>query len=157
MTNLATVTYECITMKGFSIVGIAMRTTNRDGQSQKDIAGLWNRFMEQDLMARIPNRASNDIYCVYTEYESDFAGAYTTILGCKVTSLDTMPDGFVGKEIPETTYKHYRATGVIPDCVGKIWGEIWQSSIDRKYIADFDVYGEKSHNPQNAEVDIFVS
>jgi len=34
--------------------------------------------------------------------------------------------------------------------------KIWQSDIDRKYIADFDVYGEKALDSQNAEVDIYV-
>ncbi len=149
--------YENVTVKGFSIIGIAIRTTNQNGQSQKDLAELWTGFMEQGLSARIPNKTSNDLYCVYTEYESDFTGAYTTILGCKTTSLDVIPEGFVGKEISETTYKHYKAIGTLPDCVGKTWAEIWQSGIDRQYIADFDVYGEKSQNPQNAEVDIFIS
>ncbi len=149
--------YENKTLKGFSIIGIAVRTTNQNRQSQKDIAELWGRFMGQGLIAQIPNKASNEIYCMYTEYESDFMGAYTTILGCKVTSLDVIPKGFIGKEISETTYKHYKAVGTLPDCVGKVWGEIWQSGINRKYIADFDVYDEKAQNPQNAEVDVYVS
>lgn len=149
--------YENITIEGFSIIGIAIRTTNQNGQSQKDIAELWGRFMGQGLIAQIPNKANNEIYCMYTEYESDFMGAYTTILGCKATSLDKIPVGFIGKEIPKITYKHYKAVGALPDCVGKVWGEIWQSGIDRKYIADFDVYGEKAQNPQDAEVDIYVS
>ena len=149
--------YETITIGGFSIIGVAIHTTNQNGQSQKDIAELWSRFMGQGLIAQIPNKASNEIYCTYTEYESDFTGAYTTILGCKVTSLDEIPEGFVGKEISEATYKHYKAKGALPDCVGKVWGEIWQSGMDRKYITDFDVYGEKSLNPHNAEVDIYVS
>ena len=80
-----------------------------------------------------------------------------TRYGLNVTSLNEIPEGFIGKEIPETTYKHYKAVGVLPDCVGKVWGEIWQSGINRKYIADFDVYDEKAQNPQNAEVDVYVS
>ncbi len=149
--------YDHVDMKGFSIIGIAVKTTNQNGQSQKDIAGLWTQFMGQGLMDQIPNKASNEIYCVYTEYESDFAGAYTTILGCQVSSLDMMSEGFVGKEIPETTYTHCQATGALADCVVKAWGEIWQSGIDRRYIADFEVYGEKSQNPAHAEVDIYLS
>ena len=149
--------YENISIKGFLIVGIAVRTTNQGGQAQKDIAELWKRFMEQNLIAHIPNKVNHEIYCLYTEYENDFTGAYTTILGCKVASLDTIPEGFIGKEIAETTYKHYKAVGALPSCVGKAWGGIWQSGIDRKYTADFDVYGEKAQNPQNAEVDIYVS
>jgi Uncharacterized protein conserved in bacteria len=149
--------YETITIDTFSMIGISIRTTNQNGQSQKDVAELWDKFMKQNLIAQIPNKVNNDIYCLYTDYESDFMGAYTTFLGCKVTSLDTVPESLIGKEIPKTTCNHYKAVGALPYCVGEIWGEIWQSNIDRKYIADFDVYGEKAQNPQEAEVFVSIS
>lgn len=149
--------YENVTAEKFTIAGIAVRTINKDGRSQQDIGELWNRFTSQNIFAQIPDKESNDIYCMYTDYESDFTGEYTTILGCKVTSCDRLPEGFVTKEIPKITYKHYKATGEIPFCVGKVWNDIWQSGVERKYIADFDVYGEKMTDPKNATVDIFVS
>jgi predicted transcriptional regulator YdeE len=37
------------------------------------------------------------------------------------------------------------------------WKDIWNSDIQRVYIADFDVYGVKAQDLENAEVDIFVS
>jgi predicted transcriptional regulator YdeE len=29
--------------------------------------------------------------------------------------------------------------------------------LDRSYTADFEIYGEKAQNPENAEVDIFIA
>ena len=37
------------------------------------------------------------------------------------------------------------------------WTKIWNSDLVRTFTADFEVYGEKAQNPENAEVDIFVA
>jgi predicted transcriptional regulator YdeE len=37
------------------------------------------------------------------------------------------------------------------------WTKIWNSDLERAFTADFEVYGEKSLNPENAEVDIFIA
>lgn len=34
---------------------------------------------------------------------------------------------------------------------------LWNSDLPRKYTADFEIYGEKAQNPENAEVDILVA
>ena len=74
-----------------------------------------------------------------------------------MTSLDNIPNGFIGKTIPSTKYLHYKSHGKIPECVVATWETIWHSSIERKYIADFDIYGQDSQNTENAKVDTFVS
>ncbi len=149
--------YNIVEIEEFSIIGITIKTINKEGKSQKDIGELWGQFMAQNLISQIPNLKSSEIFCIYTDYETDFTGEYLTILGCKVNSLDKIPEGFIGRKIPKTKYRHYKAIGKIPDCVGDVWSQIWQSNINRSYIADFDVYGEKSKDPQNAEVDIYLS
>jgi predicted transcriptional regulator YdeE len=150
-------TYETIELEKFNIIGISVRTTNQNGQSQKDIGELWGKFMGQGLAAKIPDKESHDIYCMYTDYESDANGPYTTILGCKVSSLENIPEGFTGRTIPTTRYHMYRTKGNIPDCVVQVWQHIWESPIKRKYVADFEVYGEKAVNPENAEVHTYLS
>ena len=149
--------FTTITLEQFSVIGIAIRTTNQDGQSQKDIGQLWQNFFQNNILDQIPNKVSSDIYCIYTDYESDANGAYTTLLGCKVSSLDNIPDGMVGKNIPETAYRLYKSSGKIPEAVLNTWFHIWQSLINRLYLADFDVYGQKSADPNNAEVETYLS
>lgn len=155
--------YKIIELEEFYIIGISVRTTNQNSQAQQDIAELWERFMGQNLISQIPNKSNNDIYCMYTDYESDYMGMYTTILGCRVNSIDNIPEEFTAKQVPSCTYRVYNAIGQIPDSVATVWGEIWQSEanetakIDRRYLADFDVYGEKSQNPRQPEVDIYLS
>jgi predicted transcriptional regulator YdeE len=146
-----------IEIEEFKVIGISVRTTNQNRQSQNDIGNLWGKFIEQNLIGKIPNKNSLDIYCIYTNYESDFNGLYTAILGCKVNSFDNIPEGFISWTIPKTKYQVYKSTGKLPDSVLKTWTNIWQSDTGRKYVADFDVYGQKSQNTENAEVDTYVS
>jgi len=144
-------------LKGFIIIGISVRTTNANGKSLKDIGGLFSRFVSQKLKDEIRDKNSNDIYCVYTDYESDFNGPYTTIVGCRVSSMEHIPPGMVAKIIPDSKYQVYQSTGKLSECLGETWEKIWESVIDRRYEADFDIYGEKGLDPENAEIETFVS
>jgi predicted transcriptional regulator YdeE len=37
------------------------------------------------------------------------------------------------------------------------WAQIWNSDINRRYTTDYEIYGSKSGDTENAEVDIFVA
>ncbi|WP_353483665.1 effector binding domain-containing protein [Haliscomenobacter sp.] len=139
------------------VVGISVRTTNQNGQSQVDIGELWGKFYAQNVLATIPNRVSDDVYCVYTDYESDQNAPFTSIIGCEVSSVKEIPSGMMLKKIPASKYRVYTAKGKLPDCVVGTWMHIWGSPIDRKYAADFDVYGVKSKDPMDAEVKTYLS
>jgi predicted transcriptional regulator YdeE len=148
---------ETTYLENFYIIGIAVRTTNQNGQAQADIGELWGRFFRQNVISQTPDKISKDLYCVYTNYESDFQGPYTTVLGCRVVSLQNIPDELTGLTIPAATYQVYMSQGKLPDCVGETWHYIWQNAQNRKYIADFDVYGPEAQNPEAAIVKTYVS
>ncbi len=148
--------YEII--ESFYLIGITVRTTNENGQAAQDIGALWNRFMSEEVAGRIPGKTDDNIYCVYTAYEKDYTRPYTTLLGCSVKGLDNIPEGMTGLIIEKARYRKYTAQGNIhEDAVFNEWQKIWNSDIDRTYIADFEVYGEKAKNPEQAEVDIFIA
>lgn len=141
-----------------SIIGISVRTTNENGQSSQDIPLLWNKFMSEDVANQIPNKTGNDIYCVYTDYEKDHTKPYTTLLGCAVECLDVIPDGMMGKTIEAAPYEKFTVKGRLSDgIVYNEWLKIWDSGLDRIFTSDFEIYGEKAQNPENAEVDIFIA
>lgn len=148
---------ETIKIDGFSIIGITVRTENNNGRGMVDIGNLWARFMSENILAQIPNKIDNTIYSVYTDYESDCTGLYTTILGCKVSSLDDIPYGFVGKSFGSGKYNKYIAKGnILMGLVADAWKNIWSLPLDRAYRCDFEVYGAKAMNPVEAEVDIYI-
>lgn len=146
------------TIQKFHVIGISVRTTNENGQSTQDIPALWHNFMTNGIADKIPNKIDNSIYCIYTEYEKDYTKPYTTILGCKVSDLQTIPDEMIGKTFDKANYTKIVAKGnILQGMVFNEWTKIWNSDLDRAYTADFEVYDERTQNPENAEVDIFVA
>lgn len=145
-------------LEAFNIIGISVRTTNENEQAAKDIPVLWEKFMSEAILEKIPNKISNDIFCMYTEYASDHTKPYTTILGCKVKNLEEIPIGMIGKTIEETEYKKFTTKGNLQEgIVYNKWLEIWNEDLNRKFTSDFEIYGEKAMNPTQAEVDIFIA
>lgn len=144
--------------KKFSVIGISVRTTNENGQSAKDIPALWNTFMSEAIVEKIPNRISQDIICIYTDYEKDHTKPYTTILGCVVDNLDNIPEGMKGKTIENSNYATFTAQGKLSEgIVYNEWLKIWESNLERTFTSDFEVYGQKAQDPENAEVAIYIA
>jgi predicted transcriptional regulator YdeE len=141
----------------FSVIGISVRTTNENGQAAQDIPALWQKFMLEESIHKIPNKIDDTIYCIYTDYEKDHTKPYTTILGCKVENLNNIPEGMIGKTFAEALYAKRSPKGnLLKGLVYNEWLQIWNSDLNRTFTADFEVYGEKSQDMENAEVDIFV-
>lgn len=142
----------------FNIIGVSIRTTNENEQSGKDIPALWDKFISEGIAEKIPNKINHSIYSVYTDYEKDHTKPYTTILGCAVESLDLIPEGMIGKVIETASYEKFIAKGNLNNgIVINEWIKIWNSDLNRSFTSDFEIYGEKAQNPENAEVDIFIA
>jgi predicted transcriptional regulator YdeE len=141
-----------------SIIGIAVRTTNEDQQSGKDIPALWEQFISEGVAARIPNKTGHSVYCVYTDYEKDHTKPYTTLLGCAVFSLEDIPEGLLGRTFEGANYIKFVATGDLQQgVVFDEWVKIWNADLPRAFTADFEVYGEQAQDPAHAAVDIFIA
>lgn len=144
---------------GFKIIGIATRTTNKNNKSQKDLEQLWGQFYTENLLEKIPNKTSNEIIAIYTDYIKDYTEDYTTIIGVPVSTLSEIPQGLIGREFPSENFQKIVAKGEMPNAVVKTWMEIWNKDeeLNRKYTYDFEVYGENSQNGENSEVEIYIA
>ena len=144
---------------GFKIIGISTRTTNKDGQSQQDLEKLWGEFFAKNIIEKIPNKVSSNIIAIYTDYKSNYADEYTTIIGIPVSTLDEIPDELIGREFEAENFQKIIAKGEISNAVPTAWVDIWKrdKDLNRKYSYDFEVYGEKSQNGKNSEVEIFIA
>lgn len=141
-----------------SIIGIAVRTTNENQQSAKDIAALWAHFIAAGIAERIPARIGTDVYCIYTDYEKDHTRPYTTMLGCPVSSLEHIPEGMIGRTFEAADCIRYTANGNLQEgVVFEEWVNIWNADLPRAFTADFECYGARAQNPENAEVDILIA
>lgn len=149
---------EAIRKEAFKVIGIKTRTTNENEQASQDIPALWGRFMDENVALKIPNKTDNSIFSIYTNYEGDYMKPYDTILACEVSSLDDIPEGMVGMEIEASDYQKFSAEGDLSKgVVYNEWINIWNSNLNRKYSADFEIYGAEAQNREAAQVDIFVS
>lgn len=148
------------TIQRFYVIGISVRTTNENGQAAKDIEALWGKFWGEEIQKQIPNTVGDEIYAVYTDYETDFTGKYTTIVGLQVSSLENIPKGFVGITIETAEYQKFVSKGKMPEAVFNTWLEIWANkdlNSKRAYKADFTIHGKKYFDGDNAEVETFIS
>ena len=149
---------QIVKITPFKVIGIAVRTTNDNGQSAKDIGVLWQRFMSEGIAEKIPNKMDNEVLSIYTNYQGDHTQPYDTILGCRVNTLEGIPAGMVGQAFDGGTYAKYISKGDLTQgAVYETWVEIWSKNLKRVFTADFEVYGEKALNPTDVEVEILVA
>jgi len=104
------------------------------------ISQLWERFRTDETVARITGRVSNGVVSVYTEYESDYTGAYTLLIGYEVGPDAVVPGGIRVIESPAQKYAVILAQGPQPETVQRAWQWVWASALDRSYTLDFDEY-----------------
>jgi predicted transcriptional regulator YdeE len=125
-----------------TIVGLELRTSN--DVANQTIPAHWERFMTQAMLEKIPNKTSNDIYAVYTNYEHegvDNIGTYSLVIGAAISSLENMPSEFTVVELPVSSYEVISVPHGRPELVGQSWVKIWQQDTSaRNFIADFERY-----------------
>jgi predicted transcriptional regulator YdeE len=148
----------------FSIIGIQVRTSNaKEMTGQGDIPKQWSRFYKEGMADKIPNKLDSTIYAVYTNYASDYNGEYDFIIGMKVSSASDVPPGMVVNKIPNGRFAVITsAKGPAEQVVPQTWQRVY--SLDerkhlggaRAYKADFEVYDQRSQDPQGALVDLYI-
>lgn len=145
-------------IESFHLIGITVRTNNSSGAAAKDIPALWQRFFEEQTGNKIPHKTGEELYCVYTDYEGDYTQDYTTLLGCRTSSLDDIPEGMQGITIAAGNYTRFEAQGKTEEgFVYQKWTEIWQSDLDRAYTSDFEVYDFSKSDNGTDVVNIFIA
>jgi len=159
----AQLTPKIVKGKEFIVVGISIRTTNAKEMSGNGvIARQWDRFMKEGLLNKVPNKVDSNILAVYSDYESDVNGAYSFLLGARVSSADNVPSGMVAKQVPAGRYAVFTSEkGLVGKVVPETWSRIWAvpksaPGGNRAYQADFEVYDQRAADPQNAQVDVYV-
>ncbi len=148
MTNLE------INLAKIPLIGIEARTNNT---SASVISELWQRFYANDIQDHIPNCIDTRIFVLYSHYETDNTGDFNSLIGSAVSNLETIPLGMVGRIIPAQKYCVKRAEGALPYAVIETWKMVWRSDIIRSFKFDFELYDDRAQDPNNAEVDLFIS
>lgn len=148
----------------FSVIGIRVRTSNaKQVTGGGAIPKQWDRFFREGIADKIPNKVGSTIYAIYTNYASDHNGEYDFIIGMKVSSVSEVPPGMVAKQVPSGRFAVITsAKGPAAQVVPQAWQRVY--SLDdnkqlggaRAYKADFEVYDQRSQNPQDSQVDLYI-
>ena len=152
---------EVVERDSFTVIGIEVRTSNADGATV--IPQHWRRFFKEDIPGKIPSRADGNFVAVYSGYASDHHGDYDYLIGARVKDGAAAPVGMVVKQIPKARYAVVTtAQGQVGKVVAEAWQRIWSLEESgglggrRTYKADFEVYDQRSRDPNNSRVDIYV-
>jgi predicted transcriptional regulator YdeE len=143
----------------FTVIGIEIRTNNAAG----DIPRQWDRFFKEGVLGKIPNKADANILAVYSRYASDHNGDYDYLIGARVRDGSTAPEGMMAEVIPKARYAVLTTErGPVGKVVSEAWQKIWALEDAgglggrRTYKADFEVYDQRSRDPNDSQVDIYV-
>jgi predicted transcriptional regulator YdeE len=148
----------------FSVIGIQVRTSNaKEITGGGEIPKQWGKFFKEGIAEKIPNKVDSTIYAVYTSYASDRNGEYDFIIGMKVNRVSDVPPGMVAKKVPKGKYAVIpTAKGPVAQVVPQAWQRVYslednkQLGGARAYKADFELYDQRSRNPQDSQVDLYV-
>jgi predicted transcriptional regulator YdeE len=163
-TRGGTMTQQMADEKGFSVIGLAVRTNNAKEATPDGVIGKqWDRLFKEGWLEKIPHKVGPAIYALYTAYASDRNGDYEFVLGARVSDGSVVPAGMVLKSVPAGRYAVLTtAKGPVEKVVVEGWQEVWrredQSQLGgkRAYATDFELHDERSRDPQNTQVDIFI-
>ncbi len=128
--------YEIQELKGMTIQGTSTRTDNQEGMII--IPQLWEAFFKDDVLSQIENKTENtSLFAVYTEYESDENGMYSFVIGAEIRSPNDSKNMNIIK-VPSGKYAVFTAPS--KEKVINAWQAVWQSNLDRSFMADFEQY-----------------
>ena len=146
-------------LPAIKLVGITARTSNSREMNPETskIGATMQKFFTGGMQAQIFERKNpGRVFAVYTNYESDEHGEYTYFLGEEVDGFKNIQQEFESLTIPAGTYVKFTSTpGKMPAVCIDMWQNIWKMNAaglggKRAYIADFEVYDERSKNPEQA-------
>ena len=152
--DMDTIDYEIVRKPKQFIIGLAVRTDNE--KAMTDIPEICSTFQD-DWQEKIPNCVNDDIVCAYMEYDEDHTKPYTYIIGCIVSSGDSIPEGMVCKELAQGIYAKLEVFGEYPDSLLAAWEGIWDMDIDRAFVTDFEVYDQHFSEENDYYFNIYLS
>lgn len=155
---------KILEQKEFSVIGIEARTSNsKEMTGDGIIPKQWEKFFKENIPGKIPGKVDSNIVVVYSNYQSDHTGDYDYLIGAKVSDASVIPAGMVAKRVPAGKYAVFTtAAGPVGKVVSEKWQEIWdlegKSRLGgtRAYKADFEIYDQRSRDPQNSQVDVYI-
>lgn len=145
----------------FAVIGISTLASNAQEPIEKKMQKLWGQFFAQNIFENIPHKLNNNIVVLYYDYESNYTGQYTYLIGAQVEPGTKAPADMTYKDVPATNYKVFTTNrGPIGNIILEAWTQIWRledsGKLKRLYQVDYEIHDERARNPENAQIDIYI-
>jgi len=134
------------------IAGIAIRTSF--ATVAHDAGAIWQRAFAEGIPAAAAGRP---LAAVYAEYDTDFRGAYTMLVGAEVDAGNAAPPSYREIALPAGCYARFAADGDPAVAVAGVWQYInsaWPDRGRRAYGVDLELYGVRG--PGTADIYVGV-
>ena len=146
------------------IAGIEVRTKNSEEMSSNGkISKLWERFFIEDIKSFIKDKVSENIYCVYSNYESDHTGEYNYLIGYEIKNVQKFDNSKIIIQKIETSKYSLIETekGQIQKVLVDAWEKIWKMDTvelggKRLFKTDYELYPNIQSQPDELFANIFI-
>ena len=136
---------ETTEIGGFTVVGLTIRTNNKDGKATDDINALWQRFFEEAVGEAVPAKDGQAIYAIYHSYDGGADQPYSLTIGCRVKpeANVALVEGLDSVFVESGDYVVFAAQGEQPRALLETWQGIWKADIMRRFKTDVEIYGPR--------------
>lgn len=146
---------------GFKAIGLSLKMTQ---QETGEIPALWGQLGQR--AAEVPNKTCGPAYGICADWKGGRASdSFTYTAAVEVSSLDEVPEGMRGIEVPDQTYAvftHKMTSQDIPKDIQVTMRHIWgtwlpNSEYECAGTPDFELYDERFDPVKlTGEFDIYI-
>lgn len=146
--------FNLLTSNSIKVIGIELDISHIAGANFEISRQFLIRFFKGHEYKKIPNQIESQHYIGVISNNYMQPNSYTFFLGAEVSTLEEIPNGFVGKEIKPSKYVVSRATAGVSNNVEDIWYEMerWKFRND---ISSRSTIGIVYYN-KNSDLDILL-
>ena len=165
---------EIVFVNEKKIVASSARTSFNNESSSDDaqISSIVSSYFSSGLSEKVLHKQHpGTVIDGFMEYEAAhqhgcfYDGAYSYFIGEEVSDFGNTNYESVNLKkivIPSGNYvKFTTIEGLMPNIIIDAWHTIWKMTEEelggkRAYLIDFQVFGEKSRNPEQASIEIYI-
>lgn len=153
---------QIIQKEAMHFIGLKAKTNMAMEDSLGTIGQLWGKAMQQGIMMMIPNKVSNNMYGLYYDYDFGESQSFTVMVACRVSTLDSIPEGMVGHTIPASRFAVFTTPqGNMIEIVKDGWQYVWENWMQENpnlasFVCDFEEYDETAMNMDAAVVKLYL-
>ncbi|WNB91104.1 AraC family transcriptional regulator [Bacillus sp. NEB1478] len=165
LTGGLTLEMKLVTKPAFNIMGYELKTSNIDGENNREIPKFWQHYLQNNLGANIPNPLNkNEELGLCTDYNTK-TGEFVYMIGMEVAEGSSVPEGMTYRSFPEMEYAVFTTPQAreedFPSSIQSTWVEIFSkwfpdSGYEHDGTIEFELYDERCYGKEEKQIDIYI-